>query len=87
VTISTGLPDLPVPASQGNHYAEDATASGQQKLHSQPDETASIFTGVLSRIHQNQPLRDADVVIVLRDASCLDMHPPEILEAVRTVLE
>ena len=70
---------------------EDATASRrQQKLRRQLDVAFDIvidfLTGAYRRHTKTKPLRDVDIMIVLRDASYLDMHPREILEAVRKVL-
>ena len=70
---------------------EDATASRrQQKLRGQLDEAFDIITdfltGAYRRHTKTKPLRDVDIMIVLRDTSYLDMHPREILEAVRKVL-
>ena len=70
---------------------EDATASRrQQKLRGQLDEAFDIvtdfLTGAYRRHTKTKPLRDVDIMIVLRDTSYLDMHPREILEEVRKVL-
>jgi hypothetical protein len=70
---------------------EDATASSrQQKLRSQLDEAFDIITdfltGAYRRHTKTKPLRDVDIMIVLRDTSWLDMHPREILQAVREAL-
>ena len=70
---------------------EDTTASSRQrKIRSQLDEAFDIIsdflTGAYRRHTKTKPLRDVDIMIVLRDTSWLDKHPREILEAVREVL-
>jgi hypothetical protein len=70
---------------------EDATASArQQKLRSQLDDAFEIVTDFLTgsyrRHTKTKPLRDVDIMIVLRDTSYLRLHPREILEAVRKAL-
>jgi Second Messenger Oligonucleotide or Dinucleotide Synthetase domain len=70
---------------------EDATASRrQQKLRQQLDEAFDIvtdfLTGAYRRHTKTKPLRDVDIMIVLRDTAYLSMHPREILTAVRDAL-
>jgi hypothetical protein len=70
---------------------EDTTASSRQrKIRSLLDEAFEIIsdflTGAYRRHTKTKPLRDVDIMIVLRDTSWLDKHPREILEAVREVL-
>ena len=70
---------------------EDATASSrQQKLRGQLDDAFDIvtdfLTGAYRRHTKTKPLRDVDIMIVLRDTSYLSMHPHEILEEVRKAL-
>jgi Second Messenger Oligonucleotide or Dinucleotide Synthetase domain len=70
---------------------EDATASRRQrKLRSQLDGVFDIvtdfLTGAYRRHTKTKPLRDVDIMIVLRDTSYLGMHPREILEEVRKAL-
>lgn len=70
---------------------EDATASRrQQKLRSQLDEAFDILTdfltGAYRRHTKTKPLRDVDIMIVLRDTSWLGKHPREILQAVQEAL-
>jgi hypothetical protein len=71
--------------------AEDAAASRRQrKLRGQLDEAFDIITdfltGAYRRHTKTKPLRDVDIMIVLRDTSWLGKHPREILEAVRDAL-
>ena len=71
--------------------SEDATASRrQQRLRKQLDAAFSItedfLTGSYRRETKTKPLRDVDIMIVLSDTSYLDLHPREILEAIREVL-
>jgi hypothetical protein len=70
---------------------EDATASRRQKkLRQQLDEAfdilADFLTGSYRRHTKTKPLRDVDIMIVLRDTSFLGAHPREILEAIRKAL-
>jgi len=70
---------------------EDATASRRQrKLRQQLDEAFDIvtdfLTGAYRRHTKTKPLRDVDIMIVLRDTAYLSMHPREILTAVRDAL-
>jgi hypothetical protein len=70
---------------------EDATASRrQQKLRQQLDEALDIvtdfLTGAYRRHTKTKPLRDVDIMIVLRDTAYLSMHPREILNTVRAAL-
>jgi len=70
---------------------EDATASRrQQKLRAQLGEAFDIvtdfLTGAYRRYTKTKPLRDVDIMIVLRDTSYLGMHPGVILKEVQKVL-
>jgi Second Messenger Oligonucleotide or Dinucleotide Synthetase domain len=70
---------------------EGATASRrQQKLRQQLDAALDIITdfltGAYRRHTMTKPLRDVDIMIVLRDTSYLNMHPRQILAAVRDAL-
>lgn len=72
---------------------EDATASRRQrKLRCQVDEAGTLdvatdfLTGAYRRHTKTKPLRDVDIMIVLRDISYLDMHPREVLAVVRDAL-
>jgi hypothetical protein len=50
------------------------------------DIVADFLTGAYRRHTKTKPLRDVDIMIVLRDTSYLAMHPREILEQVRKAL-
>jgi Second Messenger Oligonucleotide or Dinucleotide Synthetase domain len=70
---------------------EDSTASRrQQKLRRELDDALDIVTDFLTgsyrRHTKTKPLRDVDIMIVLRDISYLSRHPREILEEIRKVL-
>lgn len=70
---------------------EDAAASRrQQKLRSQLDDAFDIaedfLTGSYRRHTKTKPLRDVDIMIVLRDTSYLSAHPRLILEDIRKAL-
>lgn len=60
--------------------SEDAAASRRQrKIRNQMDDVFDIIsdflTGAYRRHTKTKPLRDIDIMIVLRDASWLDKHP------------
>lgn len=70
---------------------EDTTASRRQrKLREQLDEAFDIITdfltGAYRRHTKTKPLRDVDIMVVLRDTSYLARHPHDILEEVRKAL-
>lgn len=72
---------------------EDKSASSRQrKLRQQLDldEVLDIvedfLTGAYRRHTKTKPLRDVDIMIVLKDRSYLGKHPREVLEVVRAVL-
>jgi hypothetical protein len=72
---------------------EDASASfRQQRIRAQldADDTLDIaddfLTGAYRRHTKTKPLRDVDIMIVLRNNEYLDRHPHDILEVVRTAL-
>lgn len=73
--------------------AEDASASSRQKrIRAQldADETLDIvedfLTGAYRRHTKTKPLRDVDIMIVLRNTEYLARHPHNILEVVRAAL-
>ena len=62
---------------------EDASASSRQKkIRRQLDDAFDIstdfLTGSYRRHTKTKPLRDVDIMIVLRDTSWLGKHPHEI---------
>jgi hypothetical protein len=70
---------------------EDASASRrQQKIRQQLDDAFDIvtdfLTGAYRRHTKTKPLRDVDIMIVLRDTTYLSKHPGEVLTAVRDAL-
>jgi hypothetical protein len=70
---------------------EDGTASRrQQKIRQQLDDAFDIvtdfLTGAYRRHTKTKPLRDVDIMIVLRDTTYLSKHPGEILAAVQDAL-
>jgi hypothetical protein len=50
------------------------------------DIETDFLTGAYRRHTKTKPLRDVDIMIVLKDRSYLSRHPHEILEAVRAIL-
>jgi hypothetical protein len=70
---------------------EDKSASfRQQQIRRQLDAALDIaddfLTGAYRRHTKTKPLRDVDIMIVLKDTVYLDQHPHEVLELVRGVL-
>lgn len=70
---------------------EDATASRRQRrlrelLDAALDIDEDFLTGSYVRHTKTKPLRDVDIMIVLKDTSYLKRHPHEVLEQIRAVL-
>jgi hypothetical protein len=71
---------------------ENKSASNrQQRIRQQLDDAEfdiehDFLTGAYRRHTKTKPLRDVDIMIVLRDTQYLDQHPHDILEAIRKVL-
>ncbi|MDS0133205.1 MULTISPECIES: CBASS oligonucleotide cyclase [unclassified Amycolatopsis] len=70
---------------------EDRSASSRQRrlrgeLDAALDIEKDFLTGAYRRHTKTKPLRDVDIMIVLRDISYLDRHPHDILELIRSVL-
>jgi Second Messenger Oligonucleotide or Dinucleotide Synthetase domain len=70
---------------------EDTSASRRQRrLRAQLDEAFDIaedfLTGAYYRQTKTKPLRDVDIMIVLKDTTYLDRHPHDVLEAIRDPL-
>jgi hypothetical protein len=71
---------------------EETSASSRQKKIREYLKASSIeietdfLTGSYVRDTKTKPLRDVDIMIVLRDTSYLDKHPSTVLEDVRAVL-
>lgn len=70
---------------------EDSSASSRQRrIRSELDAALDIekdfLTGAYRRHTKTKPLRDVDIMIVLRDTAYLDRHPHDILELIRSVL-
>lgn len=71
---------------------ENSTASARQKrirdqLGAKFDIDTDFLTGSYRRHTKTKPLRDIDIMVVLKDTSFLDRHPHEVLEAVAEILE
>jgi Second Messenger Oligonucleotide or Dinucleotide Synthetase domain len=71
--------------------AEDKSASSrQQRIRQQLDAALDIkedfLTGAYRRHTKTKPLRDVDIMIVLKNRDYLNRHPHDILEVVRGVL-
>jgi hypothetical protein len=72
---------------------EDRSASArQQRIREQLDADESLdiaddfLTGAYRRHTKTKPLRDVDIMIVLRNTDYLNRHPHDILETIRGVL-
>ena len=72
---------------------EDKSASSrQQRIRQQLDDDDTLdiaddfLTGSYKRQTKTKPLRDVDIMIVLRNTECLAQHPHQILEQARDVL-
>ncbi len=71
--------------------SEDKSASArQQRIRGQLDDALEIdddfLTGAYRRHTKTKPLRDVDIMVVLKDTSYLNRHPHDVLEVVRGVL-
>jgi Second Messenger Oligonucleotide or Dinucleotide Synthetase domain len=71
--------------------AEDKSASARQRrIRQQLDAALDIkddfLTGAYRRLTKTKPLRDVDIMIVLKDTAYLDRHPHDVLEVVRAAL-
>ena len=66
-----------------------SASSRQQRIRQQLDAASTIhieqdfLTGAYRRHTKTKPLRDVDIMIVLKDTEYLHRHPHDVLEAVR----
>jgi SMODS domain-containing protein len=72
---------------------EDKSASSrQQRIRQQLDQDDTLdieddfLTGAYRRHTKTKPLRDVDIMIILRNTEYLQRHPHDVLELIRTVL-
>jgi hypothetical protein len=69
---------------------EESASFRQQRIRRQLDAALDItddfLTGAYRRHTKTKPLRDVDIMIVLKDTAYLDQHPHKVLEVVRGVL-
>ncbi|MFF8728951.1 CBASS oligonucleotide cyclase [Streptomyces sp. NPDC015171] len=58
----------------------------RKELETALDVEDTFLTGAYRRDTKTKPLADVDIMVVLKDTAYLDLHPHEVLEAVRKVL-
>jgi hypothetical protein len=69
-----------------------SASSRQQRIRQQLDAASTIhieqdfLTGAYRRHTKTKPLRDVDIMIVLKDTEYLGRHPHDVLETVRAIL-